>query len=283
MTTAAKTLTIGHSPDADDAFMFYALAHEIVTVPGYEIQHVMDDIESLNKRAARGELDVTAISAAQYPTVSDQYRIMSCGASIGRNYGPVIVARQPISPSDLSGKRVGVPGEFTTSYLLFRIFVEAEAEPVFLNFDDVGPAVDDGRVDAGVLLHEGQILYERQGYHKVMDLGVEWWEATGLPIPLGLDCVHRRFGEEDSRMIAGALHRAIVHALQNEDAALDYALQYGRGIDREDGRRFVRMYVNQDTVDMGEEGRAALERLFGMAAQRGIIPARPPLDLIPVA
>ncbi len=278
--TSIRPLTIGHSPDADDAFMFYALAKGIVTIPGYEIDHVMEDIESLNNRAATGDLDVTAISAAQYPQVADKYRVMSCGASIGRNYGPVIVARRPMTAAGLEGARVGVPGEFTTSYMLLQIFVTVPFTPVFLDFDAVGPAVDDGRVDAGVLLHEGQILYERQGYSKVLDLGEEWFSATGLPIPLGLDVVHRRLGETAGVVIATALRAAILHAQQNEDAALDYALAFGRGIDRDDGRRFIRMYVNEDTADMGEEGRKALETLFGMAAERGLLPSAPPVDLL---
>lgn len=280
--TERRPLSIGHSPDADDAFMFYALAHGHVTIPGREIQHVMEDIESLNNRAITGDLDVTAISAAQYPQIADKYRIMACGASIGRNYGPVIVARTPVTPSGLAGKKIGIPGEFTTSYMLLRIFVDAPYTPVFLDFDAVGPAVDDGTVDAGILLHEGQILYERQGYDKVLDLGEAWFSSTGLPIPLGLDCVHRRMGEEQQRSVAKALHDAIVFARANEDEALDYALQYGRGIEREDARKFVRMYVNQDTVDMGDDGRRALETLFEMAAQRGIIAEAPPIDLVPV-
>lgn len=281
--TERRPLSIGHSPDADDAFMFYALAHEHVKIPGREIQHVMEDIESLNNRALTGDLDVTAISAAQYPQIADKYRIMACGASIGRNYGPVIVARSPMSPSDLAGVKIGIPGEFTTSYLLLRIFVDVPYKPVFLDFDAVAPAVDDGSVGAGILLHEGQILYERQGYSKVLDLGAEWFSSTGLPIPLGLDCVHRRMGEEQQRSVARALHDAIVFARTHEDDALDYALQYGRGIGREDARKFIRMYVNQDTVDMGAEGRRALEQLFTMAAERGIIAKAPPIDLVPVS
>ena len=281
--TDRRPLSIGHSPDADDAFMFYALAHEHITIPGREIQHVMEDIESLNNRAMTGDLDVTAISAAQYPQISDKYRIMACGSSIGRNYGPVIVSRSEMSYADLEGKKIGVPGEFTTSYLLLQIFVDIPFTPVFLDFDAVGPAVDDGSVDAGILLHEGQILYEQQGYHKVMDLGEEWFSATNLPIPLGLDCVHRRMGGEEQLAVAKALHDAIVYARDNEDDALDYALQYGRGIEKEDARKFVRMYVNQDTVDMGDEGRRALEQLFGMAAERGIISEVPEIDLVPVS
>lgn len=282
MSTAAATsiLRVGHSPDADDAFMFYAFAKEHVRVPGFAIEHVMEDIESLNRRAEAGDLDVTAVSAAHYPAIAGSYRIMSCGASIGRNYGPVVVATAPKAASDLAGKRVAVPGEFTTSWLLFQIFVPAQIEPVFLHFEEIIPAVQKGEVDAGILLHEGQILFERMGLHRVIDLGSAWFEATGLPIPLGLDLVHRRHDGGVAERITDAFKASIVYAREHEDDALDYALGFGRGIDREDGRRFVRMYVNEDTVDMGEEGADALATLYEMAETRGIIPKAPELDLI---
>ena len=275
-----RVVTVGHSPDADDAFMFHALASEAVTIPGYEIKHVVEEIEALNKRALTAELDVTAISAAQYPAVAGSYRIMSCGASVGRNYGPVVVSTGPLAAAELAGKRVAVPGEFTTSWMLFRIFVEAEIEPLFLGFDAVTSALQDGRADAAILLHEGQILYERQGLSKVIDLGERWFESTGLPIPLGLDLVNRRLADDIAQQVADALRASVVYARANEDAALDYALGYGRGIEREDGRRFIRMYVNDDTVDMGDEGRRALDALYGMAAERGLIAEAPELDIL---
>ena len=280
MTTDSKTITFGHSPDADDAFMFYALAKGEVTIPGYDIDHHMADIETLNVLAAKGELPVTAISTAQYPHVASRYRIMSCGASVGRNYGPVVVSTNPMTESDLAGKRIGVPGKFTTSWMLYQIFAPPSSEAKFYDFDAVGPAVEAGEVDAGILLHEGQILYEQQGFHGVLDLGKRWFEKTGLPIPLGLDLVNRDLGDELGAAVANALRASIQFARTNEDAALDYALGFGRGIEREDGRRFVRMYVNEDTVDMGVEGRKALETLFRMAAERGIIDQVPELDVI---
>ena len=274
-----RPISIGHSPDADDAFMFYALATKAVTIPGYEIEHVMDDIESLNVRSETGDLDVTAVSAAHYPKIADKYRVMSCGASIGRNYGPTLVTTSPMSAADLVGKRIGVPGEFTTSWLLFQIFFQGDIDPVFLHFDAVTAAIIKGDVDAGILLHEGQILYEQQGLHLVMDLGKEWFSETGLPIPLGLDLIHRRLGDK-SQMVANALKASIVYAREREDDALDYALGFGRGIDREDGRTFVRMYVNEDTVDMGADGVKALETMYRMAEERGLIAKAPKLDLI---
>ena len=259
--------------------MFYALATKAVTIPGYEIEHVMDDIESLNVRSETGDLDVTAVSAAHYPKIADKYRVMSCGASIGRNYGPTLVTTSPMSAADLVGKRIGVPGEFTTSWLLFQIFFQGDIDPVFLHFDAVTDAIIKGDVDAGILLHEGQILYEQQGLHLVMDLGKEWFSETGLPIPLGLDLIHRRLGDK-SQMVANALKASIVYAREREDDALDYALGFGRGIDREDGRTFVRMYVNEDTVDMGADGVKALETMYRMAEERGLIAKAPKLDLI---
>ncbi|MBI4219972.1 MAG: ABC transporter substrate-binding protein [Chloroflexi bacterium] len=275
-----KVLTFGHSPDADDAFMFFGLATGKVGVPGYEIQHVMEDIESLNRRAETGDLDVTAVSAAHYPNIASKYRVMSCGASVGRRYGPVVVSRTPLQEQDLAGRRIAIPGEYTTSCMLFRIFVTVPFTPVFLHFDSVTPAIVEGKADAGILLHEGQILYERQGLHKVVDLGERWFESTGLPIPLGLDLVHRRLGPELGQKVANALLGSINYARANEDAALDYALGFGRGISKEDGRRFVRMYVNDDTVDMREEGRRALETLYAKAAERGLVSSPPQLDSI---
>ncbi len=273
-------IIFGHSPDADDAFMFYALAKEQVTIPGHTVGHHMVDIESLNNLADVGEIPVTAISAAHYPAVADKYRIMSCGASVGRNYGPVVVSNKPMKEKDLLGKVIGVPGEFTTSWLLYRLFAPPYSEAKFYNFDEVGPAVKSGEVDAGILLHEGQILYEQQGFSAVMDLGKRWFEKTELPIPLGLDLVNRNLGEELSQQVADALKASIEYAHSHEDDALDYALGFGRGIAREDGRKFVRMYVNEDTVDLGEDGTQALETLFGMAAVRGIIDEMPELDLV---
>ena len=278
--TNNEKIIFGHSPDADDAFMFYALAEGHVAIGDYEIGHHMEDIESLNLRANSGELDVTAISAAHYPNVAKHYRIMSCGASVGRRYGPVVVAKTAMRETDLAGKTIAVPGEFTTSYLLWRTFGPDEFSPLFLDFDEVETAVEQGRADAGILLHEGQILYEQRGFNAVIDLGKRWFEETGLPIPLGLDCVNRRLGDELSTAVARALRESVAYARSHEDDALDYALAFGRGIDKEDARRFVRMYVNDDTEDMGDEGRAALETLFKMAADRNIIETVPEIDIV---
>ncbi len=275
-----QVLRVGHSPDADDAFMFYPLAKEIVTVEGYRIEHVLEEIQALNERAKLGELEVTAISAAVYPEVAQHYRIMPCGSSVGRNYGPALVSKTPMTTGDLAGKRIALPGRHTTAYMLLQIYMEVPFTPVFLNFDAVTGAVESGDVNAGVLIHEGQIRSKELGLHRVLDLGEWWFDKTGLPIPLGLDMVHRRLGDDLGWKVAKALQDAIIYTRAHEDDALDYALQYGRGIDRETGRRFVRMYVNEDTVDFGAEGRRALETLYRMAAEKGIIDDAPALDII---
>jgi 1,4-dihydroxy-6-naphthoate synthase len=272
-------IRIGHSPDADDAFMYYAIAHGKVRVGDYEVQHVLEDIESLNQRALSGELEGTAISAGAYPQVADKYRIMSVGSSIGRNYGPMIVARSDRAGTSLQNARVAIPGTYTTAYLLLRLYAEGfEAVPI--DFDKIMPAVQNGEVDAGLLIHEGQVTYGDVGLVKLLDLGEAWGQDTGLPIPLGLDMVRRDLGEEMAVLMAESLRDSIQYAFDHEDEAMDYAIKFSRGIERETCRRFVRMYVNDDTLDMGEEGKRALETLFSRALERGIIDAIPPIDLI---
>ncbi len=276
-----KRIVFGHSPDADDAFMFYGLAEGHVEIDDHQIEHHMVDIQSLNVLAENGELPVTAISAAHYPNIADKYRIMSCGASVGRNYGPVLVTTQDnLELEGLEGATVAVPGEFTTSWMLFQIFCQNTIKPLFLDFDEVEEAVKSGTADAGILLHEGQILFEARGFRALIDLGKKWFSETGLPIPLGLDVVRRSLGLNMSQKIADALKASIEYAHANEDDALDYALRFGRGIEREDGRRFVRMYVNEDTINMGKDGVAALEKLFDLATQKGIIDEAPPIDVL---
>jgi len=275
-----ELLRVGHSPDPDDAFMYYALAKGKVTVEGYRLQQVLEDIQSLNQRALVGELEVTAISAAAYPQVFQHYRILACGASVGRNYGPIVVSTTPLVPAQLEGKRIGIPGELTTAYLLLRIYLQHSIVPVVMPFDAIVDAVCQGKVDAGVIIHEGQITWKQQGLFNVLDLGVEWNADTGLPIPLGLDMVHRRLGPEGGARVGQALKASVYYALTHEDDAIDYALDYGRGIDKETCRTFVGMYVNQDTLDMGVEGKRALETLYTRAQERGLIETVPPLDIV---
>ncbi|MDH3216545.1 MAG: ABC transporter substrate-binding protein [Candidatus Krumholzibacteria bacterium] len=275
-----KTLTVGHSPDADDAFMFYALAKKKVTINDHDIEHVMEDIESLNHRALRGDLDVTAISAAVYPLVATNYRIMACGASVGRNYGPIVLCKEDVCINDLAGKRIGVPGSHTTAYLLLRLYMTAPFQPVMLPFDSITGAIDRDQVDAGVIIHEGQITWQGSDLKKILDLGEAWMEDTRLPIPLGLDVVHRKFDTSLQQEITSAMEASIRMARSQEDEAIDYAMEFGRGIDRETCRQFVRMYVNEDTVNMGAEGKQALDRLYTLASERGIIESSPALDII---
>jgi 1,4-dihydroxy-6-naphthoate synthase len=277
-----KTLSIGHSPDADDAFMFYGLASGRVAIDGYRIEHVMEDIETLNRRARRGELDVTAISAAAYPEVAHLYRIMSCGASVGRKYGPIVLAREPLALADLAGRRVAVPGAQTTAYLLLRLYAPASFTPVMMHFDRVMEAVASGEADAGVIIHEGQLTWQTTRLHRVIDLGEAWTDDTSLPIPLGLDVIRRGLGDALSARVAAALKESIELARTDEDAAVDYAMRFGRGLDCETCRRFVRMYVNEDTVDMGDEGARALDTLYRRAMDRGILPTLPILDILSV-
>jgi 1,4-dihydroxy-6-naphthoate synthase len=275
-----KTLSIGHSPDADDAFMFYGLASGRVVVPGFHVDHVMNDIETLNRRARSAELDVTAISAAAYPEIQHLYRIMSCGASVGRHYGPIVLAREALSIADLAGRRIAVPGPQTTAYLLFRLYVRGDVTPVMMDFDRIMDAISSGEVDAGIVIHEGQLTWPASGLKLVVDLGAAWTEDTGLPIPLGLDVVRRDLGDATMDAIARALKQSILLAHQDEEEAVDYAMQFGRGVDRETCRTFVRMYVNNDTVDMGRDGHQALETLYERAVSRGLLPTAPTLDIL---
>ena len=275
----------GHSPDADDAFMFYGLAQKIVTVPGYHVEHVLQDIQSLNQRAmTQADLEVTAISAAVYPQVAHCYRIMNTGASMGRGYGPMVVGNSGGGPERLAGLRIAIPGEQTTAFLLLRLYLgdvvqTIEFRPV--HFEHIPQAVLHGEVDAGLIIHESQLTHGTIGLRSLVDLGRWWEEGTGLPIPLGLDVVRRDLGAHLSGEIDRALRRSIEAAYAEEEAALDYALSYGRGVDRETCRTFVKMYVNQDTLDLGESGRCALEALFSQAHKSGLLDEMPPLDVIP--
>jgi 1,4-dihydroxy-6-naphthoate synthase len=274
------TIRIGHSPDPDDAFMFYALSAGRVTIPGARVEHVLEDIESLNRRARRAELEVTAVSAATYTLVADRYRLLDPGASMGKGYGPVLVAREPIPPEEITERVVAIPGSHTTASLLLRLFLPEEPPLIEVAFDKIPAAVQEGQADLGLLIHEGQLTHGRLGLVKVLDLGKRWRQATDLPLPLGVNVVRRDLGEPLQRAISRALRESIAWARAHVDEALDYALRYGRGIDRETCRRFVLMYVNEYTDTLGVEGRAALERLFAMARERGLIPGVPALDAV---
>jgi 1,4-dihydroxy-6-naphthoate synthase len=275
-----QTIRIGHSPDPDDAFMFYALTAGKVNVPDVRIEHLLEDIESLNRRARSAELEVTAVSAATYILVADRYRLMDPGASMGKGYGPILVAREPIELEDIPRCVVAIPGSHTTASLLLRLYLPEEPPLIEVAFDRIPHAVLEGQADLGLLIHEGQITHPSMGLVKVLDLGELWQRETRLPLPLGVNVMRRDLGEPVHRALSAALKASIAWAHANVDEALEYAMRYGRGIDKETCRRFVLMYVNDYTVTLGAEGRAALERLFAMAERRGLIPAMPAIDPI---
>lgn len=272
-------LTIGHSPDPDDAFMFYGLAKGKVKIRDYEIEHVLADIQTLNERAFKRELEVTAVSAFAFSQLSSDYWIMRTGASMGENYGPILVAREPIEPKSLNGKKIAIPGVWTTAYLLAQIYLP-RFEPVPVDFAQVFETVKNGNADAGVIIHEGQLTYPETGLYKIADFGELWFAETGLPLPLGLDVVRKDLGRKLAEEISSGLKKSIEFGFANEPEALAYALEFGRGIGTETGRKFVRMYVNDYTLDMGLRGEKALKLLFEKAAQKGILKAKPEVELV---
>ena len=275
-----RLIRVGHSPDPDDAFMFYGLASGKVKLEGITIEHFLEDIQSLNERALRAELEVTAISAHAFPAVAEKYWIMRTGASMGEGYGPVIISRKYTTLDQLRGRTVGTPGPLTTASLLLKTFTEG-IRNVDMPFDRVMQAVDSGEVDAGLLIHEGQITYQALGYHKVLDFGEFWEKETGgLPLPLGLDVVRKDLGEDLARRLSAGLKESIAYGYAHQDESVPYALQWGRGIDRKLGEKFVKMYVSDLTIDMGERGRRALEVLFEKAHARGLIASLPRIDLV---
>ena len=275
----SNVLQIGHSPDPDDAFMFCALSHGAVKIRDFEIDHVLEDIQSLNERAMNGDLEVTAISAHAFLSVADKYWIMATGASMGEGYGPVVISKEALTVDELEGKRVAIPGEITTAALLSRIFLP-KFEAVVRPFDAIFDAVDKGDADAGVIIHEGQLTYADKGYHKILDFGEQWEKETGLPLPLGLDVVRRDLGRELAVEINTAMRASIDWAYENEEEALTYSLKFGRGLERELGRRFVKMYVSDITKDMGAAGEKALRELFARAEAAGVVDKAPEFELI---
>ena len=273
-------IRIGHSPDPDDAFMFYALTTGKVKAGDIEVEHVLEDIESLNRRARTAELEVTAVSAATYTMIHDRYRMMDPGASMGKGYGPILVGREPVDRKDIADKVIAIPGSHTTAALLLRMYV-GDPPIIEVAFDKIPQAVLEGQADLGLLIHEGQITHQSMGLQKVLDMGVEWErDSGGLPLPLGINVMRRDLGEDVHRRLSQALRDSIDYAYANVDEAIEYAMRYGRGIDKETCRRFVLMYVNDYTMRLGDDGRAALERLFRLAHAKGLIPEIPPVDPI---
>lgn len=270
-------MRLGHSPDADDAFMFYAIAKDKVNCDRINFEHVVEDIQSLNKRALNGELEVTAISAHGYLKVQDNYRILSCGASMGEGYGPIVVSKNRLD--DLKGKKVAVPGKLTTAYLLLCIYADGFT-PVEVPFDEIIDEVLSGNVDAGLLIHEGQLTYKDFGLELLFDIGEMWAEETSLPMPLGLNVMRRDIPEGLDREVHRVHKESIEYALSNKEEALEYAMQFGRGMDRDVGEKFVLMYVNEYTRDLGEKGYNSLVYLYDRAYDKGIISEKPKLDVL---
>ena len=266
-----EQIRIGHSPDSDDAFMFYALANGLIPTDGFEIIQVAEDIESLNRRAVNGELEVTAISVHAYAYVAHHYALMPCGASIGDRYGPLVVSREPMQPEALAGKKIAIPGKMTTAYLTLRL-CQPDFEPEVVQFDQILPYVQAGNADAGLIIHEGQLTYDREGLHKVVDLGEWWHEETGLPLPLGANAIRRDLGTEKTRRITALLRKSIQYSLGNREKGLDYAMNYARDMETELADRFVSMYVNDYTLDYGDNGRAGVRELMDRGYKAGVIP-----------
>ncbi|HEU4995701.1 MAG TPA: MqnA/MqnD/SBP family protein [Gemmatimonadaceae bacterium] len=265
-----RTIRVAHSPDSDDAFMFYALAAGKIDTGDIQYVHELQDIETLNQRALRGELEVTAVSIHAYAYLSERYALLPHGASMGDKYGPRLVARSPLTLGDIRGKRIAVPGRLTSAYLGLRL-VESEFEPVVTPFDQIEDAVVDGLVDLGLLIHEGQLTYAERGLHLVADLGAWWFERTGLPLPLGGNVVRKDLGEGLIKSISSHLRDSIAYGLKNRSAALDHSMQYARGLDRAKADTFVGMYVNDWTLDYGDRGRRAVKQFLARGVEAGII------------
>ena len=293
-----QILTLGHSPDPDDAFMFYALAKELIPAHGFRFEHVLQDIQTLNERATRGELDITAISIHAYAYVADKYALLPSGASMGDGYGPMLVAKQRFSKTELAKKKIAVPGTMTSAFLALQLWLAngvgssrcddrtaQRAVPAFdfivVPFDKIFETVRAGAADVGLIIHEGQLTYQNEGLVVCEDLG-EWWgrENDGLPLPLGGNVIHKRFGSDTRKRISDILSASIRYSLDHRAEAVQHALQYARDMGRELADKFVGMYVNHWTLDYGERGREAIRRFLGKAFERGLIPHRQELEFV---
>jgi 1,4-dihydroxy-6-naphthoate synthase len=262
-------IRLGHSPDPDDAFMFWALAENLVDTRGFEFEHVLRDIQTLNEWALEGRLEVTALSLHSYPLVQDRYVLLPHGASMGSGYGPVVVSREPLSRDELLRTEIAIPGRMTTAYLVLKMYLGGEFECREVPFDEILDEVKDGRAAAGLLIHEGQLTYEAEGLAKSVDLGEWWLLETGLPLPLGVNVARRDLGEKALRELSEVLRESIEAGLANRRNAMAYAMRYGRGLDEGLADRFVGMYVNELTCDYGDEGRQAVEELLRRAEEIG--------------
>jgi 1,4-dihydroxy-6-naphthoate synthase len=279
--TQVRDISVAHSPDSDDAFMFYGLATNKVRVPGLKFNHTLCDIETLNRKAREGNgfYDVTAISFHAYPYLQDKYALLSSGGSVGEGYGPMIVSSRPMTLDEVRTKKIAVPGTLTTAYLGLKLCAP-EIETEVVPFDQIIPSIVKGEFEAGLIIHEGQLTYSRDGLHKVLDLGIWWRDLTGLPLPLGGNAIKRDLGRELMSTIGQALKSSIQYGLEHRDEALAYAMQFARDLDTNLANRFVGMYVNERTVDYGDDGRQAIEKLLTMGYEHGIITKRPVMDWV---
>lgn len=286
------TLTLGHSPDPDDAFMFYALAKDLIPTHGYRFEHILQDIQTLNERATRGELDITAVSLHAYAHVSDKYALLPSGASMGDGYGPMLVAKQKFSKAEIARKKIAVPGTMTSAFLALQLWLGCEKtsniehrtpnfEFIVVPFDQIFQAVRSGQADVGLIIHEGQLTYQKENLVVCEDLGV-WWNCRndGLPLPLGGNVIHKKFDLAARREISRILTASIRFSLDHRAEAVQHALQYARDMGRDLADKFVGMYVNHWTLDYGERGREAIRRFLGQAFERGLIPHRPELEFV---
>jgi 1,4-dihydroxy-6-naphthoate synthase len=277
--TERSTITVAHSPDSDDAFMFYGLATNKLDTGNLEFKHLLKDIQTLNEEAMRGTYDVTAISFHAYAYVADKYALLPHGASIGDNYGPIVVSREPLSAENIGKLKIAIPGELTSAFLALRIF-NSDFRYEVVQFDKIIDAVIDGRCDAGLLIHEGQLFYESKGLHKVLDLG-EWWHSKhGLPLPMGGNVVRRDLGEERIKEVSKLLRESISYSLNHREDALQYAMQFARDMEPELADRFVAMWVNELTLDYTERGREAVRLLLAEGFEKGVIPNRVSVDFV---
>jgi 1,4-dihydroxy-6-naphthoate synthase len=278
---SAREITIAHSPDSDDAFMFYGLATNKVQVPGLRFTHTLCDIQTLNQKAAEGDgvYDVTAISFHAYPYLQKTYALMTCGGSVGEGYGPMIVAPRAFSESEIKQKKVAVPGKLTTAYLALKLFAP-EIETEVVPFDQIIPQVLEGKYEAGLIIHEGQLTYDKSGLYRVVDLGKWWLQNTGLPLPLGGNAIRRSLGPELISSVSNALRDSIQYALDHREQALQYAMQFARDLDPRLADRFVGMYVNERTLDYGPDGKEAIRRLLETGYREGIISVEPQVEFV---
>lgn len=279
-----RQITLGHSPDPDDAFMFYGLAHNLIPTGDFEFTHILQDIQTLNERALRGELDISAISIHAYAHVSEHYALLPSGASMGDGYGPMLVASQPFPEDELASRRIAVPGTMTSAFLAMLLWLEknpSDLNYVVVPFDHIFDAVRSGKADVGLIIHEGQLTYEHEGLVLCQDLG-KWWNQTqdGLPLPLGGNVIHKRFSTEDREALSRILTTSIQYSLDHRQPAVQHALQYARNMGMELADEFVGMYVNHWTLDYGEAGRESIRRFLGLAYERGLIPHEQGLEFV---